>query len=449
MATVNIKVGSGCGGGVQYSPSGGAAPSELSQCRADTLGRTVSVAKDAAFVGGSGAQANELVEFRNDRLSFMGLDSSCAGHKWTGTQAVQAEVYTCVEAACAHPSCCDCGNHKCNTGKAQNMCATRHCSTHVHETPMALPWIEARDLCRANDQELVQSKQLCPAPHDPPIGGSLEATGDHGWIPVADKSNGEYMYIGKPVPDYEGRGHTLRPCSLHHKLPGNEHCCRGGVGLPTWAYDHSADSNKAKQVFCRSCSTTKKTACPVPKCAAPATGCRYVPSTEKDSAGCPAHPCGRLECRIEAPPGQSCWTQRYITVGTKTWSESRAICRTHGETIVTAEELCPNGYQSTPPVGVITRSGKATPLDQSNGWKHGSKAWVPVAGEDQGDYVYMGPDVPDAEGDGRTLKACTRHTQFPAYNGAVPAWAETHDHDLSKGDVVYCRKCRVTSFGAQ
>ena len=62
---------------------------------------------------------------------------------------------------------------------------------------------------------------------------------------------------------------------------------------------------------------------------------------------------------------------------------------------------------------------------------------------------FQAREFPPAEGDGRTLKACTRHTQFPAYNGAVPAWAETHDHDLSKGDVVYCRKCRVTSFGAQ
>jgi hypothetical protein len=442
--TVNIKVGTGCGGGMQYSPSGAQAPSELSQCRSDTLGHTVSVHEGTAFVGGASAQANGLVEFRNDRLSFMGLDSSCTGHAWTGTQAVEATVYTCVQAACAHPGCCDCGNSQCNTGKAQNMCATKHCSTHAHTTLKALPWIAARDLCRAKGQELVKSKQLCPD-GIAPLGGALPTSGDFGWIPVANKGNGEYMYIGQPVPDYEGRGHTLRTCSLHHKVPGNEHCCRGGVGLPTWSYDHSADIHKAKQVFCRSCSTTKKTKCPVPTCAAPAAGCRYEPSSEKNADGCLTNPCGRLECRIAAPPGQTCYTHRYITVGTKTWSESKAICRTHGQTLVTAEELCPNGYQSTPPIGIITRSGMATPLDQ----RPGSKAWVPVAGEDTYDYVYMGADKPDAEGDGRTLKACTRYTQFPAYHGAVPAWAETHDQDLRKGDVVYCRKCRITSFGAQ
>ena len=97
----------------------------------------------------------------------------------------------------------------------------------------------------------------------------------------------------------------------------------------------------------------------------------------------------------------------------------------------------------------ITRSGLATQTDQSNGWKHGPKAWVPVAGEDQFDYIYMGPDRADAEGDGRTLKACTKYSQFPAYSGVTPKWAEDHSADLQKGDVVYCRACSITSFGSQ
>jgi hypothetical protein len=313
--------------------------------------------------------------------------------------------------------------------------------------------MEARNLCRANGGDLATSAQLCPKPHAP-LGGALAVSGDGGWVPVGNNEaliNGEYAYIGKPVDDYSGRGHTLQTCALHHQVPGNEHCCRGGVGLPTWAYDHSGDQNKAKLVACRTCTVTNVDAplCPKPTCARPNKGCTYVPSAEKDDKGCPLYACGMLRCHTEAPPGQVCWTKRYITVGTKTWSESNGICRTHGETLVTAKELCPHGYQSSPAVGIITRSGLATQTDQSNGWKHGPKAWVPVAGEDQFDYIYMGPDRADAEGDGRTLKACTKYSQFPAYSGVTPKWAEDHSADLQKGDVVYCRACSITSFGSQ
>merc|ERR1712224_303920 len=36
--------------------------------------------------------------------------------------------------------------------------------------------------------------------------------------------------------------------------------------------------------------------CPLPSCAAPKEGCRYVKSDEQNADGCPKYPCGNLVC---------------------------------------------------------------------------------------------------------------------------------------------------------
>jgi hypothetical protein len=133
---VRRPIGNGCAGAL-YSPSGASTPSTLELCRADSVGRKVLVSAGLPFAEMTSSQlgqADSIVTFANDRLSFQGQESQCNGaavEMSTTTESVT--VYECVQATCPHPLCCDCGNEFCSRGHASGACADK--SSWLDATP--------------------------------------------------------------------------------------------------------------------------------------------------------------------------------------------------------------------------------------------------------------------------------------------------------------------------
>jgi len=114
VKTVMVDEGKDCNPGAIYSPSGAAAPTKLSLCRDYSLGNTIVAADGVAFRPGSSAMGNTIVLFKNDRISWSGRD--CPAGNGKKLVRKEAEVFTCVKQACAHPKCCDCENPYCAEG---------------------------------------------------------------------------------------------------------------------------------------------------------------------------------------------------------------------------------------------------------------------------------------------------------------------------------------------
>jgi hypothetical protein len=109
-----------------YSPSGGAAPGELTLCRAYSVGHKIALTDDADYVSMENgmAQGSSVVVFANDRISWDGASTSCPGFQSGAPILKTVEVYSCVEEVCPHPKCCDCGNAVCARGHGAASCDT-------------------------------------------------------------------------------------------------------------------------------------------------------------------------------------------------------------------------------------------------------------------------------------------------------------------------------------
>jgi competence ComEA-like helix-hairpin-helix protein len=109
----------------QYSPAGAATPGTLSLCRKRTLGRKIRIAGGATFsplAANTHAQGSAVVVIANDRISWVGAGTECAGHTTQTPEEVEAVVYECVQEICPHPLCCDCGSDVCTKGHAEATC---------------------------------------------------------------------------------------------------------------------------------------------------------------------------------------------------------------------------------------------------------------------------------------------------------------------------------------
>ena len=114
------------------------------------------------------------------------------------------------------------------------------------------------------------------------------------------------------------------------------------------------------QVSASNVITDDKIICPSPFCAAPPSGCRYVPGT--DAAGCPT--CGELDCKVICPspfcavPPPGC---RYVP-GT-----DAVGCPTCGTIVcgqVCGNGVCEEGEAESCP---SCEPGEACPVDECRG----------------------------------------------------------------------------------